>query len=414
MFSLILFLVFILAGCQGKLISQRYTCVDCHKLESFQKHASLRCGDCHQGVELAANKEEAHKNLKVSFNSQEVEALCVKCHEREVSGFRQSPHYHYSRELKSIYQGFGLSLKKESLSQFITTGQNIETKEDLLEDFLRRRCFTCHIWSKGEGYAKTKRERGCFSCHKPHQLKRPDEETCLSCHYGKYIGWDYLGLVPHNWATDYRSPFVDGKFPERPYGIEAYKLRPDVHKEKGLTCIDCHSKKEVMFGKEGKSCMSCHDGLKDRLFHSSKVLQKVRCEVCHANFLVQDKRKICYLEYDLNEEKWGHLMIQESKEIETLFAEYYAGKKVEPVMKDKLSDKVSSGIWICTLEGRKFDELILGKDYLGRLCLLREEEIILRGNGLELVGKLKTCKTSHSLGRGDINRALKILRDLRG
>lgn len=394
-------------------MSKSYRCVDCHKEVSIgSKHKDLSCRDCHLGVEPVKTKKEAHVNLFKEFTVEKIERLCQRCHFQEVKLYKEGSHYHYKRELQSILRGFNIKLKIQDFSDLVDLKGDPSTREGLLLDFLKRRCLTCHIWSKGENYAQTSRERGCFSCHKPHSLTRPKEETCLSCHYSTRIGWDYYGLFPHNWALDYRSPLIEGEFPARPFGIEAYNLTPDVHKMKGLTCLNCHPKEEVMYGKRGKTCNDCHKKMKPLLFHNPSVIKKIKCEACHSNYLSQDRLKICSLESSINFEEKINLMIQESREIEDIFTEYLRGNKVQLSMTDKFNGEVKEGIWFCTLSDRQFTQITLGRDEKGRICVLREETLIIKANNYELRGTFRQCKTVHSIGRGDLFRAFKLINDL--
>lgn len=408
MFLIIFFIGLFLISCSSKKTSQLFTCVDCHLQEKFY-HANLTCNDCHLGKKIAKNKGEAHTSLRKHLNLKEIEEVCQRCHQKEMKKFKNSLHYTYQREIKSIFNGFRIKLSKEKMEDLVEISEDITTKEGLLIDFLKRRCLSCHIFSKGEEYMGTKRSPGCFSCHKPHLLKKPSDKECLSCHYSTRIGWDYYGFFPHNWFTDYRSPFVDGKLPERPYGIEAYPLEEDIHKKKNMKCIDCHKKREIMEGKEKITCHTCHKTLKPSLFHTAKVLNQVHCAVCHANFMAQDPIKICYLEENPDLEAWIDLSIQESSEIEEKIQAFLKGEKVKYTMKDKFTGLEKPGLWLCTMKERNFEKLTFGKDAKNKLCLLRKEKLLLKFENLEIEGIFESCKTPHSISKGNLIRAIKVL-----
>lgn len=401
--------IFFLNSCTKK-ISKEFTCLDCHRMEISLPHRELSCSFCHGGTERAINKEIAHKGLQNSFTYEEVEKICGRCHEEAVKNFKNSLHFTYKRELKTIFEGFEIPLRVTNLYEFSKLYGNTQTQEGLLIDFLKRRCLNCHVFSKGEGYLKTKRERGCFSCHKPHKFLKPDDETCLTCHYSIRIGWDFYGYAPHPWFVDYRSPFVNGKEHGRPFGIEAYQLKEDVHKEKGFKCLSCHNKEEIMKGKSGISCITCHKTIPKNIFHQRKILLKVRCEVCHASFLNQDKLKICYLELEPNLWDWYELSIQESYEIENLIKDYMKRKKINKVMTDKFTDRKKEGLWLCTLENRTFLDFKIGKDKKERLCVKRKERLKLVFEDKSLEGYFEVCKVPHTIGKGDINRSLRIVK----
>lgn len=414
MLPLIFIFLLVLMGCKPSYRgAQEFTCEACHKeiaLNHF--HSKISCKDCHSGNSPAPSKEAAHQNLKRALSHEEVETICKRCHPGEVLAFQSTAHSTYARELRGIFTGFNLKIKVEDIKGLLPLEGSLNTEEGLLIDFLKRRCLSCHILSEGERYPATHRAKGCLSCHRPHQLVKPGDKECLSCHYGTRIGWDYYGYSPHPWFVDYRSPFIQGKPPERPYGIEAYNLKEDIHKEKGLACKDCHSKQEIMYGKEKRECLSCHRSFKEKRFHQKRILQKVRCEVCHASFLNMDEVKRCYLEENPDLNEWIDLSVQESSEIEEMMRAFGEGKNPEIKMRDKFTGKEKEGIWLCTLEGRRFDKLILGKDRGGKVCLLRKESLTLIYREREISAIFEDCKTPHSIGKADLNRSLKILKEL--
>ncbi|MCS7149226.1 MAG: cytochrome c3 family protein [Caldimicrobium sp.] len=414
MFPLIvLVLTLFLTSCKGVIsVSKEYSCRDCHRDVALgEKHSALSCRDCHSGIEPSRNKREAHLNLKVNFTVRETEELCKRCHQEEATLYRRGHHYRYEGELKAIQKAFGINLSVRGFQELVDLEGDHNSQEGILVDFLKRRCLTCHIWSKGEDYPKTRRERGCFSCHPSHQLAKSSDEVCLACHYSTRVGWDYYGYFPHNWASDYRSPFVNGQFPDRPYGIEAYHLTPDVHKIKGLKCSDCHTKEQIMYGAKGKVCKDCHANIDNSRFHSSNILQKIRCEACHAKFISKDDLKICSLEFQVEAEKWENLIVQESKEIEEILTQALLGVKVNPIMKDKFTEKPKEGLWLCSLSDRNFWQINFGIDDKGRICLTREETIYIKKGNIELRGVFKNCKLPHTIGRGDLNRAFWLMRE---
>ncbi|MFN4197177.1 MAG: hypothetical protein ACK4FM_04155 [Caldimicrobium sp.] len=410
MFIIFILLVLLLSSCKNTQISTKnYSCVNCHPNQNF-KHSQLKCVDCHSGKENAKNKEEVHKGLKVDLSFSEIESICGKCHQSVIKEFKNSFHYTYQNELKTILQGFKMRHFISKIEELSKLSIDLNSKEGLVLDFLRRRCLTCHIFSKGEGYSETNRSLYCLSCHKPHILQRPSDKECLSCHYSTRIGWDYYGYYPHNWFRDYRTPLIKGEVPQRPYGIEAYPLNEDIHKKKNFKCVDCHGKKEIMEGKRKISCKDCHNTFKNTFFHKNNVLNKVDCAVCHAYFIAEDSLKICYLEFQPNFEVWIDLAVQESKEIEEKIEAYLQGKPVNYTLRDKFTNEERKGLWLCTLHERNFSYLKLGKNKDGRNCLKRFEKIVLRFQELEVTGTFETCKIPHSIGKANLIRAIKVLK----
>ncbi|MFN3330685.1 MAG: hypothetical protein ACK419_07155, partial [Pyrinomonadaceae bacterium] len=172
---LFLFLFSFSFSFSSKPTSQIFSCLDCHFQFKFE-HANLSCIDCHLGKERAKNKETAHTNLRPKLTFSEIENLCKKCHSEEINKFKNTLHYTYEKELKNIFKGFQLNLTFKKMEELAQVSYDISTKEGVLLDFLRRRCLTCHIFSEGENYKATKRALYCFSCHKPHLLKKPTDK----------------------------------------------------------------------------------------------------------------------------------------------------------------------------------------------------------------------------------------------
>lgn len=97
-------------------------------------------------------------------------------------------------------------------------------------------------------------------------LASPPEENCRRCHNRSgRIGLNYRG-----WMEDEggRTPWPQGNPRGELSGGRSYRqMLPDVHAEKGLSCIDCHSGREIM-----------GDG---RLYGRMREQTELRCETCH-------------------------------------------------------------------------------------------------------------------------------------
>lgn len=172
-------------------------------------------------------------------------------------------------------------------------------------DLPRKACMQCHLWSEGRavrgrlGMDGDYRGEGCAACHVPyadeglsqskdksanrfepghpltHTLnKAPDTATCVRCHYGDAsIGLSFRGLaqlVPGQPA----GPQVPGTTAKRlngTYYLSDPKIAPpDVHHEKGMHCIDCHTVRDVM-----------GDG---KIYGFMEDAVEIRCQSCHGSF----------------------------------------------------------------------------------------------------------------------------------
>ncbi len=180
-----------------------------------------------------------------------------------------------------------------------TTGKTISSH---FEDVQRKQCMRCHVWSKGTGLRGRLgqdgdyRSEGCAACHVTYaddglsksgdptidkfQPGHPTKHkmtsaiptrTCVHCHYGDApIGLNYRGLsqLPPGVPA---GPEVAGTTSARLNGVFYMKNPkvnpPDIHHEKGMHCIDCHTMSDVM-----------GDG---NLYGSMEHAVEVECESCH-------------------------------------------------------------------------------------------------------------------------------------
>lgn len=163
-------------------------------------------------------------------------------------------------------------------------------------------CARCHLWSRGKGYrgAEDKdgvyRADGCAACHmfysndgrsqsadqtinhseQGHPLvhtisKAAPTEQCLHCHHrGARTGLSFTGRA--QMPPDLPSgPGVPGTTDERFNGnyhlTDPETNPPDIHHERGLHCIDCHTRKEAM-----------GDG---NIYGHMDQATKIECRTCH-------------------------------------------------------------------------------------------------------------------------------------
>lgn len=148
-------------------------------------------------------------------------------------------------------------------------------------DVVRKNCMQCHLWSRGRavrgrlGMDGDYRSEGCAACHVDYSdegfsesadvvanKKEPGHprrhamtskiptESCVRCHYGDAsIGLSFRGLaqlVPGQPA----GPDVPGTTSKRLNGTFYVRddtiTPPDVHHERGLHCVDCHTSRDTM------------------------------------------------------------------------------------------------------------------------------------------------------------------------
>ena len=165
-----------------------------------------------------------------------------------------------TRDVKSIYSG-----KKTDIKKVIALKKLPDTSDKPSDSLLRNSCLKCHLWTRGEELPGFYRGGGCDACHvlyaenglsnsgdptiskvspghpEKHEItvKIPDKQ-CLHCHNkeGARIGFSYTGLVISQRDINYGDK-------AKAYGENVFHIKPDIHYEKGISCIDCHTTKEL-------------------------------------------------------------------------------------------------------------------------------------------------------------------------
>ncbi len=163
-----------------------------------------------------------------------------------------------------------------------------------VDQMLRHHCLRCHLWTKGEPQPGLYRSSGCSACHvlygddglsetgdpaiskvtpghpRRHEITvQVPVSQCMHCHNneGARIGLSYVGQVMNASGV---SSGRDGAGKPRRYGVNTLHLKADIHYERGMSCIDCHSSAEVhgdgnLYGRMGEEvavrCESCHGTL---------------------------------------------------------------------------------------------------------------------------------------------------------
>ena len=183
--------------------------------------------------------------------------------------------------------------------QAIPQEQTPQGKFNLADSHLRKFCASCHLWgSRHEG--KIGRLEGCPACHAPYAedgryrggdptinreetghasthtiTNRVPDDRCGACHNrSARVALNYQGQME---SEQYGTPFVRGGLNDETLGDGRFFLRlaPDIHHEKGLACIDCHTGQDTM----GDG--SIHAFMKDQV--------EIRCEDCHGGYLEPPK-----------------------------------------------------------------------------------------------------------------------------
>jgi hypothetical protein len=280
-------------------------CLSCHKIEKLDgAHDGLviGCTPCHLGNPLTIDKEKAHAgmvrnpgDLRVAEKTCGVEG----CHPTDIVKVKNSLMATNRGILATLLYYWG---EREHQNADITVEQLLKSGETSLAlDYYRKLCATCHLWKQkndlpGAPAFFNEKGGGCSACHyimppgtprntvtrqlseeeqeaadknRPHPLvvKQVADDNCIRCHNRSgRTGLSYVGIYE---AEGYGVPFEKGEQnSQRLPGDRFYlKIAPDVHHVKGMSCIDCHTRNEVMG--DGTSyahyeeqleitCRSCH------------------------------------------------------------------------------------------------------------------------------------------------------------
>lgn len=390
-------------------------CRACHPDIAQDQLHSLPCQDCHGGNPEAATRTEAHRDLVVMPAHPEfMTGTCGRCHPKTVQESSTDLHFTLRNEVNLVRGHFGAPASIDDLHG-VSPSARPETELELADDMLRRRCLRCHLFSTGDEYPYTHRGTGCAACHlkfvdgKPEtheMIGAPHDSQCLSCHYGNFVGADYYGRYDHDYNWEYRTPYTTSEPFIRPYGIEYHELAPDIHQQRGLACIDCHSGHPDKPGsRENIGCSSCHrpaggnyerlpdnvsltDGtpvLTARLTgrqhpipqlqhpaHAQYALQ-IACQVCHAQWGFNDFTTHL-LRSDVDDYfPWERLTVQSSSEIERLLEHniYSDEEELPAAMRDGVTGESLPGIWYKGFTQRRWENIVIRRDRDGQIKVFR-------------------------------------------
>ena len=307
------------------------SCVDCHggNGESMEKLvAHVRPSREDPGDERVAPEKEdlAWRRFHNPMDLRVAERTCGQCHDDVVKHVKTSIHGTTAGHLSDGFYEMGLNKKKESpygvfpvasyeaepgdieslvqIPEFRGHGSRDELKTHYV-DLARKECMQCHLWSEGRsvrgrvGFDGDYRGEGCAACHVPyavdglsetgdqrlsktepghprfHRMTRaPTTSSCTTCHYGDAsIGLHFRGLsqLPPGAPGGPDIPGTTDALLNRVFYINDPAMTPpDVHHERGMHCIDCHTASDVM-----------GDG---KLYGAMEHAVEISCADCHGTF----------------------------------------------------------------------------------------------------------------------------------
>lgn len=280
-------------------------CLSCHKdekLDPAHDVSMIGCASCHLGDPMAVTKEKGHEGMVLNPGDlRHVEKTC------SVEGCHPTDEHKVKNSLMATNRGIIGTLlyywgETDSQDTTITVEELIESgKTSLALDYYRKLCATCHLWKQkndlpGVPQFFNDKGGGCSACHynvpgktgdheiivgddaysrgkedkKIHPLitKGVPSSNCVRCHNRSgRIGTSYMGIFE---SEGYGTPYEEGHLSsaELPGNRFYLEIADDVHHEKGMECIDCHTRDEVMG--DGTSYAHYEEQL------------EISCEVCHS------------------------------------------------------------------------------------------------------------------------------------
>ncbi len=430
-------------------------CATCHKgIEAIGPEHAFACVRCHLHPEdrNLALLDSHRRIVRNPSDPKTVRLFCLPCHREEISSLERSLHWTMAGVINQTRYLWGAQKTASPALYGIDApllplpepeiADTSKTTADLVDDFLRRRCLRCHLHSRGPGGPGLYRATGCAACHMPYhddgRYRGEDEavskskpgypvrhvfthfipnDQCLHCHHQNHVGADYEGLFEHDYNDAFRSPLVRGRPIPETHGLNYHHLARDVHAEKGLLCIDCHTKKEIMgdgnlysyqMEVPKRSCEACHGGF-DRplpdptisgitkrsggfvflsknknqkhplpLFdetstsHHISAHRRVRCSACHGQWSYQDYGLSVMREKMIADYKWIDKTVQGDPAIEKELKRHSEKEVVGyPVSTDWVSGRINPGIWSLGWRFRRWSPMPLGVDQTGRFAVLR-------------------------------------------
>ena len=303
-FSLFVVL-FVLTGCHRRPGDDGSTCADCHHNLEPASATHVECVSCHGGDPDNSDQQASHLGMygpKNPSGPQSWEHTCGQCHPYQLARVKASLMYTNTGMIKNIqatWEGQDPHLYGTlPESVFDATGVPLELKsvehlDNLSGELYRKFCSLCHVGSESVGSWSSCHGAGCGACHFPHNDNAtyqgndktvrgkwphsashkmenlPKNDVCVRCHNRSgRIALSYEGRNDGNNAlvpTRKGEPGPDIISDER----NVTRIQADIHHEKGLECIDCHTSRDIM-----------GDGY---AYENTYLQTEITCEDCHGS-----------------------------------------------------------------------------------------------------------------------------------
>ena len=274
-----------IAAMQPKvMLGEKETCMDCHSdmqgFSPFHDPRVIGCSSCHLGNPREREEKRSHKGMVlIPGNLSDVNQTCgtANCHADITRRVEHSLMTTMAGVVTVDRFVFGEIDTLSAAAHVAHLGNSPADKH------LRTLCASCHLGNEKTEYgpvSERSRGGGCLACHLNGPLSASAEATvghpsitlqvtndhCFGCHSRSgrislgYEGWHETLLTPPEIAGKEGYRVLDD-------GRVLQKMTADVHHERGMDCIDCHSATELMGNGKDYS-------------HKEEAVS-VHCEDCH-------------------------------------------------------------------------------------------------------------------------------------
>jgi hypothetical protein len=309
----------------GKLPVER--CLTCHygieDLSQSHPNSVFGCVICHGGNGADLTVRGAHLGLRGGRNPASLDLASASCGSTKAAAGKchADREHHLLNRVETVPRSvmatnagivgilrFQWGIEKDSASKYairsVSDGKTSlepvpsETTQtgylSLPDSHFRKFCGTCHLWTPRVRETMGRLD-GCPACHSPYgpqgryeggdpTIKRDEpghaathsitnripDDRCRACHNrSDRVALNYYGEME---SEQYGTPFVRGGLNDETISDDRFLLRlvPDIHQEKKMACIDCHT------GQDAMGDGTVHLYMKDQV--------EIRCEDCHGTF----------------------------------------------------------------------------------------------------------------------------------
>jgi hypothetical protein len=290
-------------------------CYTCHQgIEEISSNHRMACVRCHGGNRRAQSLPRAHEGLVGNPSSMEnAPRFCGKCHESHVDKIGRSAMATAKNMINITRFGWGAQPGNE-LPFSLHPGEQEQPYPPsvgghAVDGFLKTKCLRCHLSAPAPHRPGDYRSTGCAACHMIYtndgislshdraiQGLQKKEKTqnrferkfaskslsnrrgypllhkfttaipsvqCEHCHNNNGVGEEFEGLLAKPARPRSTPKFINDEKPVL-YGKEHKFLVPDIHRERGMHCIDCHIGDELKPEIKGLRsavqirCTDCH------------------------------------------------------------------------------------------------------------------------------------------------------------